>query len=448
MKKHCPQLRTQLQELKSLFSKYCLELEKVKNTKEYEQAWNFQKDIESNINNFKLNLIEHLAPLSDAQIEFRYQLAKRLNLKSIDFFRDGVARVEDAGGEFFININGESICGEKRFLGIEPFSEGLAYVNDEEGFYYINKEGQAVFGAKRFTIGTSFHNGLAAVQYNDRQGWFFINKQGELAFDIQGFGACSIFLNDFAHVQDFGKGYDDEYYFINKNGQIAFGGQNFHNPEIFVDGLARVTARRNGGYYFINEQGKSIKGSSWFGDHNFRDTGHFSEGLVWVEGENTLGGNYYIDKEGHKVFDNREFAKTSDFSNGLAFVQDENEPATYYIDRQGKQAFGGRLFRSASTFSEGLAYVQLWEDMNGEYSFINTEGQVICNRKFDSAASFREGVAVVEDQDGFYFIDKQGQVLCGQKRFKVANSFFHGLANVTDKDEESYFIDHKGRRIG
>ncbi len=45
MSKNCPQLKTKLQELKSLYSDYSLELEKVKNSKEYELALNIQQNL-------------------------------------------------------------------------------------------------------------------------------------------------------------------------------------------------------------------------------------------------------------------------------------------------------------------------------------------------------------------------------------------------------------------
>jgi hypothetical protein len=44
-KAHCPQLRIQLQNIKAQYDAYVLELEKVKNSKEYEQAWNIQAQI-------------------------------------------------------------------------------------------------------------------------------------------------------------------------------------------------------------------------------------------------------------------------------------------------------------------------------------------------------------------------------------------------------------------
>ncbi len=59
MVKHCPQLRIQLQELKSLFSKYCLALEQVKNSKEYEGIFGTQKKLEN-----KVKELQKLMPAS------------------------------------------------------------------------------------------------------------------------------------------------------------------------------------------------------------------------------------------------------------------------------------------------------------------------------------------------------------------------------------------------
>jgi hypothetical protein len=56
MYKHCPQLKKQLQELKSLFSKYCLELEQVKTIQEYESIFSIQDKLKENIDQLMLNL--------------------------------------------------------------------------------------------------------------------------------------------------------------------------------------------------------------------------------------------------------------------------------------------------------------------------------------------------------------------------------------------------------
>ncbi len=90
MPKHCPQLRIQLQELKSLFSKYCLELEKIKNTKEYETILSIQKDIENKIN--------------ELQEEIPMSLEKAKEIMGDDFYGP-----EEVANTFGFELKKESI---------------------------------------------------------------------------------------------------------------------------------------------------------------------------------------------------------------------------------------------------------------------------------------------------------------------------------------------------
>ena len=92
-------------------------------------------------------------------------------------------------------------------------------------------------------------------------------------------------------------------------------------------------------------------------------------------------------------------------------------------------------------FSEGLAVVEL----NGKYGFIDKSGKVVIPIKYDDAWSFSEGLAEVSLNWKYGFIDKSGKVIIPIK-YDYAWSFSEGLAKVT-LNWKYGFIDKSGKVI-
>lgn len=82
-------------------------------------------------------------------------------------------------------------------------------------------------------------------------------------------------------------------------------------------------------------------------------------------------------------------------------------------------------------FCEGLCAVQTTE--NGPWGYIDTSGRLVIEPQFDLAQWFSEGLAVVRNADGWYFIDKTGATVLGP--FDGAFSFYGGLARVNDDSQ-------------
>ena len=109
-------------------------------------------------------------------------------------------------------------------------------------------------------------------------------------------------------------------------------------------------------------------------------------------------------------------------------------------------------------FSEGLAKVKL----NGQYGFVDQQGNVVIPLKYDMAGGFHGGLARVQLKRKYGFIDQQGNVVVPLK-YDYAGNFHEGLASVSglvsrpwpERTEgvthitygKSGFIDKEGKQV-
>ncbi len=178
MPKHCPQLRTQLENIKTQFSAYCLELEKAKENKDYDPALNLQKTLKQAIDQLKSQLLNHLYNLDPEA--FKAKIKERLKLDYIiGDFQEGRALVYDQSGYYYIDLDGKEIT-TARFEDAGPFKEGRAVVEDQSGWYYIDLDGKEITKA-RFEEAGYFYEGRAKVK--DQSGWYYIDLDGKRIVD-------------------------------------------------------------------------------------------------------------------------------------------------------------------------------------------------------------------------------------------------------------------------
>lgn len=107
-------------------------------------------------------------------------------------------------------------------------------------------------------------------------------------------------------------------------------------------------------------------------------------------------------------------------------------------------------YEDASDFSEGLAAVQV----NGKWGFINKQDKMIIQPQFECPLSykleFHEGLAAVHKNGNWGFIDKNGNTVIDYK-FRYRTDFKDGIALVMTKSlfgiSKFGFIDKKGEYI-
>ena len=100
-----------------------------------------------------------------------------------------------------------------------------------------------------------------------------------------------------------------------------------------------------------------------------------------------------------------------------------------------------RRFSNVQSFHEpGIAPV---EDSNGCY-YIDMEGNRLFGREFVKAYGFYEGLAAVLSNDGWYHIDLEGNSVY-DARFEWVGNFQEGLCTVRDMDGAYYHILPSGK---
>lgn len=111
-----------------------------------------------------------------------------------------------------------------------------------------------------------------------------------------------------------------------------------------------------------------------------------------------------------------------------------------FLDKNG-EIIAKPEFDDIWSFWEGLAGVKL----NGKYGFIDKNGEFVIEPKFDDAWYFREGLASVGLNGKIGLIDKSGKFVIKPK-FDSIRSFREGLAKV-ELNGKWGFIDKSGKIV-
>ena len=211
-------------------------------------------------------------------------------------------------------------------------------------------------------------------------------------------------------------------------------------------------------YGFIDRKGVMVIKAKYVYANDFHED--LALAAISVKGGLKIG---FIDKQGRWKIKPR-FGSATDFSEGYACVADEGTLSlfegnllyqpdgtvgkAYYIDKNGKRAFQGH-FDSCGALSEGLAPVEI----NDKWQFIDRTGKVAITTNFPSSsdiATFSEGLAAVNSAGGAKFIDKNGKVVI-ETPFDWADKFVNGIARVKRAQKNgtvsSGYIDRAGKVI-
>ncbi|EED2502140.1 WG repeat-containing protein [Campylobacter coli] len=111
-----------------------------------------------------------------------------------------------------------------------------------------------------------------------------------------------------------------------------------------------------------------------------------------------------------------------------------------FLDKNG-EIIAKPEFDDIWSFWEGLAGVRL----NGKYGFIDRSGKIIAKPKFDDIWSFWEGLAGVGLNGKYGFIDRSGKIVI-EPKFDGVGNFSEGLAGV-ELNGKWGFIDKSGKIV-
>ena len=311
---------------------------------------------------------------------------------------------------------------------VSDFHEGLALVSKDGKYGFIDKMGNEVIPCiYDFSeeVDLNFHDGLALVYQGGK--CFFINKEGKEAFPFN-YNYAKPFSDGLAAV---GKG--DKFGYIDTKGNEVIPLSDKYCSESFHDGLAAVFKDEK--YGFINKKGELVI------PYTFEDTSEMGDASEFYEGFTIVcknGKSSYVDKSG-KELNIGDYSYILNFSDGMAVV---NKDGKYgFIDTSGKEVIPC-AYEEATSFSEGYAFVK----KDGKYMQIDKSGKILNTFNYERISVFHDGFAGVSKRNGDEtlggYIDKDGKevIPC---IYNIFSDFSEGLA-VVEKDGVFGFVDKKG----
>ena len=234
---------------------------------------------------------------------------------------------------------------------------------------------------------------------------------------------------------------DGKWGYIDRKGEMVIGPA-FDLAWRFSEGLAPIFS--DGIWGFIDKSGRyRIRPA-------FGWAMSFTEGLAAVNiGGLGVGKWGYIDGEGSVVIEPR-FDVAWPFSEGAAQVEIDGK--TLYIDR------AGNTLKDDRRFSDGVSPFL----SKGKWGYIDRDGKITIEPRFDAAFPFKDGIAVVVLGGGWGFINRSGEFVLkpGFADIDFAHNFSEGLSRVGVDDDEDMagytddmaidrwgYVDSEGRGI-
>lgn len=180
----------------------------------------------------------------------------------------------------------------------------------------------------------------------------------------------------------------------------------------YRSGMAKV-----GKLVFIDEKGVKLKAKI-----RYQDAAQFHNGLLAVKANAKWG---FINRFGELVVE-AKYKKVTDFNAGYAIAVVKKVPVI--IDKKGAEIeikTSGKL-NSFKPFSEGLAIVEI----NALFGFVNEKGEMAIEHQFLSVGYFKEGLAWARTNSGkIGYINKIGEWVI-EPIFLGASNFGGEMARV------------------
>lgn len=227
---------------------------------------------------------------------------------------------------------------------------------------------------------------------------------------------------------------DGDWGFVDQDGSVRIEPK-FQNASIFSNGLAKV--RYQNSWKYINSKGEFvIEGDYW-------EIQDFSDGRAAVRIDGRWG---YINKDGNFAV-NPRFRSAYAFSDDRAFVRSLDYSRYYYITKDGTEIESVSIpddmdFVEANIFRNGRALVND-DDLFG---YIDTKGNTVVELKYPEARSFSDKLAAVKISDKWGYIDNSGNVSISPQ-FISAGDFGDGLAPARKSTNQFGYINRKGEFV-
>ena len=228
----------------------------------------------------------------------------------------------------------------------------------------------------------------------------------------------------------------------------------------FHDGMLAVVNKENGLIGFVSKEGKLLKGGyKWFRPSSI-SMPKFSAGAVIVGcdgGEDSQGRMikdwYILDKMGNTIKLKYDIADATPFNeDGIAAIiarSNYTERRVKYINTKGVEVYIG-LSRGQYNYAvpeigairDGLA--KFYDTSNKKYGYIDKQGKIVIPAQFVYADDFSEGLAIVQKDYKYYFINPQGEQAFDKQFSNRPLPFKHGYSGVKKTNKKCVYINKQG----
>lgn len=341
-------------------------------------------------------------------------------------FSEGMAAVRKGFNWGFIDSTGKEII-KPEYSAVSDFKNGFARVTINFSHGYIDKKGK-ILGKIQYSDTKDFSEGLAAVQIASDQGlnWGYINEKGEVAIPFM-----------YKEVYDFSDG-------------LGIVRDNTTSYDFFAPS----------NYYFVDKSGNRVHQGTYNGIKRLSGgysivklaSGQYNN--IYKYGVVDSKGNYIIQPEYDWIIASNEanmyFTLKGKIHSNLMGDSFTSEGEWTLLDGKGQQI--AKLDATQmDSFKGGLARVQRDE----KWGYIDTSGKDVIPFKYDNAMNFSEGMAGIQvkneyTQNVWGFVDLKGNIII-KPVYNEVSSFSDGLAIVNyynEKADKCYsIIDKTGKKI-
>ncbi|MEM8585328.1 MAG: WG repeat-containing protein [Bacteroidota bacterium] len=328
----------------------------------------------------------------------------------------------------YVSETGELSIGP-RFNGVgEGFVQGRAVVEMETGQGLIDRAGQFIIEPIYENLTPLFGNQDELVYRLTKRETHFglIDTLGRMRLPTQFEALGTVSADGWVATR---KG--ENWGYVDLENQRVLP-DTFLQPGAFVDGLAPVKLLP--GWTLIDERGQQV-----WAELYFDELGELSEGVIWSRQASNWS---LLDTEGKQLVQLSDIEQAHAFDHGVARIKTSS--GWGLVDRTGQWVERPRYDEIFPFQSNGRAKVRL-AGQSDRFGLINEQGQLLSSKAYRSMADFSDGLALVQDQHGYGFIDPSGRevIACN---LGPTQSFSEGRAVFQEYGKCGY-LDLDGQRV-